>query len=62
MEIESSVEAPVQEGKCCGRIVYLLGGEEISSYDIVADDGVGKVDFVFLLTSMINNFFNGKAI
>ncbi len=62
VEIESSVEAPVQEGKCCGRIVYLLGGEEISSYDIVADDGVGKVDFVFLLTSMINNFFNGKAI
>ena len=62
VEVESSVEAPVQEGMCCGRIVYLLGGEEISSYDIVADDGVGKVDFVFLLTSMINNFFNGKAI
>ena len=62
VEIESLVEAPVQEGMCCGRIVYLLDGEEISSYDIVADDGVGEVDFVFLLTSMINNFFNGKLI
>ncbi len=62
VELESSVEAPVQEGRCCGRVVYLLGDEEISSYDIVTDDGVGKVDFVFLLTSMINNFFNGTAI
>ena len=62
VEVESSVEAPVQEGRCCGQVVYLLGDEEISSYDIVADEGVGKVDFVFLLTSMINNFFNGTTI
>ena len=62
VELESSVEAPVQEGRCCGRVVYLLGDEEISSYDIVADEGVGKVDFVFLLTSMINNFFNGTTV
>ena len=62
IEMESSIEAPVQEGKCCGRVVYLLGEEEIASYDIVADDDVGKVDFVFLLTSMINIFFNGQIV
>ena len=62
VELESSVEAPVQEGRRCGRVVYLLDGEEISSYDIVADDGVGEVDFVFLLASMITSFFNGTTI
>ena len=61
VEKDGPIEAPVDEGRCVGRVVYLLDGEEISSYDILTDDGVGKIDFVFLLTSMIGFFFGGQG-
>lgn len=62
LEMEDSVEAPVEKGMCVGKISFLFEGQEISSNRIVVDDDVEKVDFDFLVFSMLKDFFMSEKI
>ena len=44
-EVESSVEAPVVKGETLGIVRYILEGEEIASYDVIADESIEKRTF-----------------
>ena len=44
-EVESSVEAPVVKGETLGIVKYILEGEEIASYDVIADESIEKRTF-----------------
>ena len=44
-EVEDTLTAPVREGDVAGSVRYLLDGEEIASYQIVAGEDVRERDF-----------------
>lgn len=44
-EVESSVEAPVVKGETLGIVRYILEGEKIASYDVIADESIEKRTF-----------------
>lgn len=49
LDIPVSIEAPVYEGDNIGSLKYTLGGEEIASFDVVADETVEKKSFGTLM-------------
>ena len=49
LDIPVSIEAPVYEGDKIGNLKYTLGGEEIASFDVVADETVEKKSFGTLM-------------
>lgn len=62
LEIEEFVEAPVEKGRCVGKLSCLFEGQEISSNKIVVDEEVERVDFNFLVFSMLKDFFMSEKI
>lgn len=44
-EVESSVDAPVVKGEILGIVRYILEGEEIASYDVIANESIEKRTF-----------------
>lgn len=57
LEMGDYIEAPAEYGKFIGKVSFLLEGKEILSSNIVVDDNVEKVDFNFLMFSMLKDFF-----
>lgn len=57
LDMENYIEAPVECGKCIGKVSCLVEGKEILSSNIVVDDNVEKVDFNFLMLLMLQDFF-----
>lgn len=57
LEIENSVEAPVEKGMCVGKVSFLFEGQEVSSNKIVIDEDVEEADFNFLMLFMLKDFF-----
>ena len=49
LDVPESVEAPVSVGDRIGSIRFSLNGEEIASFDVVADEAVDKKSFGTLL-------------
>ena len=49
LDIPESIEAPVSEGDIIGSLKFSLGGEEIASFDVVAEESVGKKSFSTLM-------------
>lgn len=49
LDIPVSVEAPVSEGDRIGSLTFSMGGEEIASFDVVADETVEKKSFGTLM-------------
>ena len=48
-EVKDSLTAPVREGDAAGRVRYLLQGEEIASYEVVAGRDVRERDLNWAL-------------
>ena len=48
--MEESVEAPVSKGDKVGTISFTLNGEELASFDILADEDVEKKSFASIFT------------
>ena len=49
LDIPVSIEAPVSEGDKIGSLIFSMGGEEIASFDVVADETVEKKSFGTLM-------------
>ncbi len=49
LDIPESIEAPVSEGDRIGSLTFSMGGEEIASFDVVADETVEKKSFGTLM-------------
>ena len=49
LDIPVSIEAPVSEGDRIGSLTFSMGGEEIASFDVVADETVEKKSFGTLM-------------
>lgn len=62
LEKEDCVEAPLKKGACVGKLSFLFEGQEVSSTRIVVDDDVEKMDFNFLVFSMLKDFFMSEKI
>ncbi len=62
IEMEESIEAPVEKGRCVGKISYMLNDEEISSQNLIVTEDVPNINFSFTLLSIIKNFFCGIKI
>ena len=45
LDIPESIPAPVTKGDLIGQLTFLLNGEELASFDIVADDDVEEKSF-----------------
>ena len=49
LDIPVSIEAPVSKGDRIGSLTFSMGGEEIASFDVVADETVEKKSFGTLM-------------
>ncbi|MCL6610752.1 MAG: D-alanyl-D-alanine carboxypeptidase [Peptococcaceae bacterium] len=45
ISLDGTVEAPVKKGKKLGAMIFVMGGREIGSVDLVADRDVGREPF-----------------
>ncbi|MDE5852631.1 MAG: D-alanyl-D-alanine carboxypeptidase, partial [Oscillospiraceae bacterium] len=62
IEMEESIEAPIEKGRCVGKISYMLNDKEISSQNLIVTEDVPSINFSFTLLSMVKNFFGGVKI
>lgn len=56
-EIVTEITAPVTKGQILGTVKFFLGGEEIGSVNVVAENEVKKLDFWTVFLSFINSLF-----
>lgn len=62
IEVNESVSAPVEVGQVVGEVVYKLDEKIISKRNIVSKESVEPIDFLYLFSSIVKNFFTGKTI
>ena len=46
MDLDSEIEAPVEEGQSLGRLVYSLDGKELGQTEILAGESVEQASFM----------------
>lgn len=52
VQMKEQIKAPVKEGQTLGKLFYLLNGEVIESYPVVARENVEKRDFFWCMKKM----------
>lgn len=55
--VNDNIKAPVKKGDKVGEVEYYLGDEKIGSVDIVASEGVEKIDYKNALEDALEGFF-----
>ena len=49
LDIPESITAPVRKGDQVGKLLFSINGEEIASFDVVADEDIEEKSFISLL-------------
>ena len=50
--LAEDLQAPVEQGQRIGEIVYTVEGQEVARFQLVARDGVARVNFGFLFAAI----------
>lgn len=58
VEMEKSLEAPVQKGQKIGEIVYYLEGQKFCSYPVIAEKNIEKLTYQWCVEQVFHNYFH----
>ena len=56
--LKDELQAPVRKGEQIGRVVYMLNGQKIASFPILAVQNVDKITFLYCAELVFKNFFH----
>ena len=56
IDIPAKISAPVKKGDIVGKVYYKIGDEKIGESEIYASEDVMRVDFLYQLTKIFENF------
>ena len=56
--LKDELQAPVRKGEQIGRVVYMLNGQKMSSFPILAVQYVDKITFLYCAERVFKNFFH----
>ncbi len=58
-EIPDNLNAPINQGDVCGRVIYQIGGRQIGVSDIYVKEAVGKISFIKILGRILKRMILG---
>ena len=58
VEMEKSLEAPVQKGQKIGEVVYYLEGKKFCSYPVIAEKNIEKITYQWCVEQVFHNYFH----
>ena len=58
VRLKDELQAPVRKGEQIGRVVYMLNGQKIASFPILAVQNVDKITFLYCAELVFRNFFH----
>ena len=56
--LKDELQAPVRKGEQIGRVVYMLNGQKIASFPILAVQNVDRITFLYCAKLVFRNFFH----
>ena len=60
MDLDSEIEAPVEEGQSLGRLVYSLDGKELGQTEILAGESVEQAGFMDYFRRAVRMLLHGN--
>lgn len=58
VRLKNELQAPVRKGEQIGRVVYMLNGQKIASFPILAVQNVDRITFLYCAELVFRNFFH----
>ena len=58
VRLKDELQAPVRKGEQIGRVVYMLNGQKIASFPILAVQNVDRITFLYCAELVCRNFFH----
>ena len=58
VRLKDELQAPVRKGEQIGRVVYMLNGQKIASFPILAVQNVDRITFLYCAELVFRNFFH----
>lgn len=58
VRLKNELQAPVRKGEQIGRVVYMLNGQKIASFSILAVQNVDRITFLYCAELVFRNFFH----
>lgn len=58
VRLKNELQAPVRKGEQIGRVVYMLNGQKITSFPILAVQNVDRITFLYCAELVFRNFFH----
>ena len=58
VRLKDELQAPVRKGEQIGRVVYMLNGQKIASFPILAVQNVDRITFLYCTELVFRNFFH----
>ena len=58
VRLKDELQAPVRKGEQIGRVVYMLNGQKIASFPILAVQNVDRITFLYCAKLVFRNFFH----
>lgn len=58
VRLKDKLQAPVRKGEQIGRVVYMLNGQKIASFPILAVQNVDRITFLYCAELVFRNFFH----
>lgn len=58
VRLKDKLQAPVRKGDQIGRVVYMLNGQKIASFPILAVQNVDRITFLYCAELVFRNFFH----
>lgn len=58
VRLKNELKAPVRKGEQIGRVVYMLNGQKITSFPILAVQNVDRITFLYCAELVFRNFFH----
>ena len=58
VRLKDELQAPVRKGEQIGRVIYMLNGQKIASFPILAVQNVDRITFLYCAELVFRNFFH----
>ena len=58
VRLKDELQAPVRKGEQIGRVIYMLNGQKIASFPILAVQNVDRITFLYCTELIFRNFFH----
>ena len=58
VRLKDELQAPVRKGEQIGRVVYMLNGQKIASFPILAVQNIDRITFLYCAELVFRNFFH----